>query len=232
LSLAYLPALALGLATLLRGRRWAVAGLLVSWWLGPVLFFSGTPYQAHRFALAFLPALTILIGIGGAGAVEALLSLARQGWSLRRVGVGLVALAIVLGVGLGLWQGQQATRTWVATHAGFQAAEQRLATLVEATAQATGQPGTPRVVCFGTTPALYYYTRWPILDLYNDDEVRIAAFFQAPGPRLVVVPETSLATQWAGTPSNARWIWLRAHYPLRLAGREGDFAVYTVDGQN
>jgi hypothetical protein len=229
LSVGYLPALGLGLAVLLRGRRWAVAGLLVSWWLVPALFFSGTPYQAHRFTLAFLPALTILIGLGGAAAVEGLLTAGRGGWSLRRAGLGLAALAIGLGVGLGLWQGQQATRTWVATHAGFQAAEQRLAALAEAAARATGQPGPPRVVCFGTTPALYYYTRWPLLDLYNDDEERIASFLQAPGPRLVVVPETSLATQWAGTPSGDRWTWLRAHYSLHLAGREGDFAVYTVE---
>ena len=67
LSFGYLPALALGLAALLRARQWAVLSLLGSWWLVPALFFSGTPYQAHRFTLAFLPALTILIGIGGAG---------------------------------------------------------------------------------------------------------------------------------------------------------------------
>lgn len=229
LSVATLPALALGLAALLRERRWPVVGLLVSWWLVPVLFFSGTPYQAHRFALAFLPALTILIGIGGAVAVEAGLAAGRRVPPLRRALLGGLALVVGLGLAVGAWQGQQAVRGWVAMHAGFQASEQRLAALAETAARATGQAGTPHVVCFGTTPALYHYTHWPIRDLYSYDEADLAAFLQTAAPRLVVVPETSLATQWAGTPSGDRWAWLRVHYPLRLQGREGDFAVYTVE---
>jgi hypothetical protein len=230
LSVATLPALALGLAALLREGRGPVVGLLVSWWLVPVLFFSGTPYQAHRFALAFLPALTILIGIGGAVAVEAGLAAARRGHPLRRALGGLAALGVGLGLVVGAWQGQQAVREWVATHAGFQASEQRLAALVGAAARDTGRAGTPHVVCYGATPALNYYTHWPIRDLYNEDEATLAAFLQTTAPGLVVVPETSLATQWAGTPSGDRWAWLRAHTLLRLAGREGDFTVYTVEG--
>ena len=171
----------------------------------------------------------ILIGIGGAVAVEAGLAAGRRVPPLRRALLGGLALAVGLGLAVAAWQGQQAVRGWVAMHAGFQASEQSLAALVESATRATGQAGTPHVVCFGTTPALYHYTHWPIRDLYSYDEADLAAFLQTAAPRLVVVPETSLATQWAGTPSGARWAWLRAHYPLRLQGREGDFAVYTVE---
>ena len=148
------------------------------------------------------------------------------------MGRGLVALgagAVVLGLGLGAWQGQGAVRAWVAIHAGFQASEQHIAALTAAAAARTGRAGTPHVVSFGTTPALYHYTHWLMEDFYTYDEASLAAFLQTPAPRLVVAPEQSLATQWAGTPSGARWDWLRAHYTLRLEGRDGDFGVYTVE---
>ena len=57
LSILDLPAAILGLGVLLRERRLAVVGLLLTWWLVPALFFSGSPYEAHRFVLAYLPAL-------------------------------------------------------------------------------------------------------------------------------------------------------------------------------
>lgn len=227
LSWATLPALGLGLGVLIRRRQWPVLGLLGAWWLLPALFFAGTPYQAHRFVLEYLPPIAVLIGIGGATALGALV----QGWPGRPAaarGAGRLAAGIVvLGLAGGLWAGQQSVRAWAAGEAGWQADEQQVA-LRASRAVPAPLATTPRAVTFGITAALYYYTGWPLLELYTHDETAIRQFLAAPGPRLVVVPAGSLATQWAGTPLAARWEWLQAHYPLRPQGTSGPYTIYTV----
>ena len=61
--------------------------------------------------------------------------------------------------------------------------------------------GDIKAVDFGISIALYHYTGWPVLDIYNADEAAITKFLGGGGPRLAVIPEASMATQWAGTPS-------------------------------
>jgi hypothetical protein len=219
----------LGLATLLGERRWALLGLLASWWLMLALFFSGTPYEAHRFVLAYLPALTILIGIGGATAQAWAVGAGRAQGVLARGVLAFLGGVVLLGVGLGVAHTQQAARGWAATQAGFQAHERQVAALAHEAA-GTDPTGSPRLVGFGLTTALYYYTGWPTIDLYNYDEAGIARFLAAPGPAVVVVPPAALATQWAGTPSGARWQWLQAHYTLQPRGTAGEYTVYRIEG--
>ena len=135
---------------------------------------------------------------------------------------------VLLGLAAGGWQTQQAVRNAVATHAAFQAHEQRVAALAREAAGADGA-GAPRLVGFGLTTALYYYTGWPAIDLYNYDEVGITRFLAAPGPAVVVVPPNALAGQWADTPTGARWQWLQTHYTLREQGTAGEYRVYRIE---
>ncbi|HEX6607789.1 MAG TPA: phospholipid carrier-dependent glycosyltransferase [Chloroflexia bacterium] len=229
LSILALPAAILGLGVLLRDRRRAVAGLLLTWWLVPALFFSGSPYEAHRFVLAYLPALTTLAGIGGAVAVIWVGAAVRRPRVARTMAGGVLAGLVLLGMAGGALQTARSVRDWVAFHAAAKTEERGVIALARA---AAGPGGTvaPRVVCFGATAALYHYTGWPVLELYNADTPEIAEFLAAPGPRLVVLPEASMATQWAGTPLAARWDWLRTHYTLTRQGTFGSYTVYTLTG--
>jgi len=228
LSWGTLPALILGLGVLVRQRQWPALGLLVTWWLLPALFFAGTPYQAHRFVLAYLPALAVPIGIGAATAAAALVRGLRHSCGARRGAATLAAGLIWLGLAGGLWQDQQAVRSWAATQATWQAQEQQVVTLARRAAGGATLGAPPRAVTFAITAALYHYTGWPLLELFTHDEAAIARFLAAPGPRLVVLPTSQLATQWAGTPLAARWQWLAQHYTLRPQGTSGPYTVYTV----
>jgi hypothetical protein len=224
----YLPALGLGAWMLFRERRWPVIALLASWWLVPVLIFSGTPYQSHRFVLTYLPALVIAGGIGIASALAAIYKLRITNYELRitkqRIVTTLVAAVVLLTISVGIVQSWRGVDQWVHTHAAFKEDERKVVTLARETAGGE----IPRVVSFGTTAALYYYTRWPILDFYNHGEQEIERFFKEPGERLIVLPEESMSDQWAGTPSGERWDWMRQHYSLQLEGKAGAYSVYKV----
>ncbi|MGI8586969.1 MAG: ArnT family glycosyltransferase [Chloroflexia bacterium] len=225
LSLYTLPAVALGVWALVRqGNRPALA--LLSWWLVPALFFSGTPYQAQRFVLAYLPALAIALGIGGATALEWGLGFAGRSSAPRKWRLRVIAGLVILGLGVGAWKDQRSARDWVATHAGFNVEERKVVAL--ARQASAGVSGPPRAVCFGITAALYHYTQWRVADLSLQDEAGLTTFLSAPGPHLLVVPESSLATQWAGTPLAGLRQWLGVHYALTKQGTAGSYTVYRI----
>jgi hypothetical protein len=230
LAYSYLPLMSLGLAVLIHERNWPVIGLLLSWWLVPALVFSGTPYQAHRFVLAYLPALVIMIGIGGAVAVELVLKMILSRREARALLFGILAALLLELASIGAYQGWQSVRQWVGAHAAFKVEEQGVVSLARSAVRPGSAGVQPRVVSFGITSALSHYTHWPARDFYIYDEAAIESFFESPGTRLVVLPEESMYEQWKDNPSGKRWLWMREHYALTKVGESGDYTVYKVDG--
>jgi 4-amino-4-deoxy-L-arabinose transferase-like glycosyltransferase len=228
LSYLMLPCFVWGIASLWRRREWASLVLLLGWWLIPALIYSGTPYQAHRFVIQYMPALAILIGVGAAEAAEAVWRVTGTlGFSLkslsRAAGGGVVWVLLALGAIMG-WRG---VRDWMGAHAAFKAEERAVLALVREAA--SGANAEPRIVSFGITAAIHHYTGWPTIDLYNHDPASIERFWGAPGPRILVAPEEQLSTQWKGTPLEARWIWLQAGYVLQAQGKAGQYSIYRID---
>jgi hypothetical protein len=230
LSYFCLPPMLLGLAILIRERKWPVVGLLLSWCLVPALVFSGAPYQAHRFVLAYLPALGILVGIGGAVAVEFVLKMIPSRRESRALLFGILAALLLELACVGAYQGWQSVREWVGIHAAFKVEEQGVVSLARSAIGPGSAGAQPRVVSFGITSALSHYTHWTARDFYIYDEAAIESFFDGPGPRLIVLPEESMYTQWKDTPPGKRWQWMRAHYSLAKVGESGVYTIYLVDG--
>jgi hypothetical protein len=238
LSAFYLPALLVGLAVLIRDRRWTLLTLLAAWWVPPVLFFAGTPYQAHRFALSYLPALLVLVGIGAATAIEIGLQALRPPRATEQTHLLLpsnmrtlsAALSVVVLVGMiaGAYQERASVKGWMAIHESFKVEEQKVLSLARQAAGSYTDQNPPRIVAFGISSALYHYTQWPIIEIFNSDEAVIMRFLDAPGPHLLVVPEASLSTQWANTPVAARLLWLKQTYPVTSHGLAGIYTIYTI----
>jgi 4-amino-4-deoxy-L-arabinose transferase-like glycosyltransferase len=228
----YLPALLLGLFTLSRQRNLKVGVLLLGWWLVPAVFFSGGLYQAHRFIIMYLPPLVIVIGIGAASAITTLAVSLRNLKRFSGLAVALLTTAITLSLVAGLVQSWRGTYRQVTELVSTKDQEQAIIALAQAAVKPTGAAVTtqPKAVVFGLSAALYHYTQWPILDIFNHDQAEIARFLTGDGPRLAVIPEESMASQWAGTPSGARWEWLRANYTLINQGSIGDYTVYLLSG--
>jgi 4-amino-4-deoxy-L-arabinose transferase-like glycosyltransferase len=231
LSPLYLPVLAFGVWVLARQRNLAILSLIFAWWLIPVLAYGGTPYQTHRFALTFVPVLALFVGVGASTALFRLLQEIRSRThqpASRRVSMGLAATLMLVALSIGLAQGWRSVEQWAAMHSAFNVQEQQVVALAREAVATSGQEGTPRVVCFGFSAPLYHYTRWPILDFFAHDEADIREFLAAPGPHVLVLPEESMSTQWAGTPPGARWQWLQNTYKLSRQGQSGAFTVYVI----
>jgi 4-amino-4-deoxy-L-arabinose transferase-like glycosyltransferase len=231
LSPLYLPALGLGIVALIRARSWGPLLLLAGWWLIPATFFSGGLYQAHRFIIMYLPPLAILIGIGAATALGSLVTAARTPRRPAGVILVLVNIALLASLAAGSIQSWRSTYRQAAELASIKAGELNIVEAAQRAVASERIPGQlkPKAVVFGISAALYHYTGWKILDIYNHGQEEIETFLAGDAPRLVVIPETSMATQWAGTPSGERWRWLRSHYNLIERESAGEYEIYLVE---
>ena len=171
-----LPALILGAVVIIRARIWPVIALLVTWWLPPVLFFAGAPYQAQRFALTYIPAFLVLIGVGATKAIHLAIEAARGGDRGRRALAVAAALVIIASLGAGIYKEQGSVRGWMGIDELFKVEERAVVALARQAAGAYRPESPPRLIAFGLTSALYHYTQWPTIELFNSDQATVAHF--------------------------------------------------------
>ncbi len=241
-SLFMIPVLILGMAFLYVHNLRREFVFLVIWWAFPAIVYSTTPYQAHRFAMIYFPAITTLIGCGVGYAVAALVGSTSslnarfstgnlRYLSLNKRIIPVAGVVVVILFGAGLLQGWATVRDWVATHASWQEEDRRTVNLIEQTvASEVGVAGSPRVVTLGFSAPLYHYTQWHVVELYSTepDTEALATFLSESGPHIAVVPEESLATQWYNTPTGEDWRWLESHYTLDRKGAEGGYTIFVI----
>ena len=149
LSVFLVPAVAVGIGVLFWRRRWDVLALLVTWWLLPALFFSGTTYQTHRFVLAYLPAIVILAGMGIGSVIGWLMQL-RPEWPIRwnpelrkQALTAIASVVLLLATGAALIQGERATERQVGQLMAIKDDEQRVVSLVKSVASGSGNTPPP-----------------------------------------------------------------------------------------
>jgi hypothetical protein len=222
LSGAMLPLALVGIVVLLIRRQWAALALLVLWWVVPAVAYSSTPYQTHRYALIYYPAIVTLIGLGAASGIEGFVIALRRGTRWRVLASSAVVVVAVLTLAYGAVQGWRSVLNWQASHSAWQAAEEALARA----AVSVGGEGV-RVVCMPACAPLDFYASMPALDLYNNDEATLAEFIR-PGATIAVFNERNIAMQWSGHEVEKRRRWLDTAYALERAATSGEHTVYRV----
>ncbi len=231
LSIFFLPLVLFGLVHLVRNQSWDLLVLLVAWWLIPGLIYASTPYQAQRFTLLYLPAIAIVSGLGAYMVAEVVLRGTSRGSNLQAWAWRSVGLVLVFALFLGTLQSWKAVSNWAATHSAWQGQDEQVAAVARAVADRSSSAARQaHIISFGATAALYHYTNWPTLELFNTDQRGIEQFVSTTEPNVVVIPIDSMKTQWAGRPVADLWEWLQSNYTLTPAGQSGIYAVFALSG--
>ncbi len=231
------PFFVLGLGTAFRHRWGRVLALLGGWTARMYGFLAGIPYENFRFALAFLPATAGLTAIGlyrfgsRAEAFEALRvedapggrgETARRTSGLtwrRRLAVGSL---IIGGLGSLAYNGRV-----IDAFIDRKDADVAVARWVERTVG----PGA-RVLAFGITATLRYYTRLDVQELYvltARDLVRLGADGR---PTYLVVPLADLERQWRGRPPEQNYRRLRDGPGLLPLGSTAGYTLFRVSRES
>jgi hypothetical protein len=186
--------------------------LLLTWWLLPVLLFSGIPYESERFSLTFLPPLALLAGFG----VNWLVGwIKTSGWKWAGWGLGL-GLGLV-GLGMALLS-QRHLDGFIALKdadlAAVRQVEDRL-------------PLTATVLTFDLSLTFDHYTDLKVMDLSLLDLDSLTGLSKN-GPVYLLADEDRIAQQWAGKPVGIAFEAARQHAEGPALAQIGRFTLWKL----
>lgn len=212
----FTPALLIGLGVvgrrLMKGEPAAgVAYLLIGWPLIQYAFLAGIPYQNQRFGLTLFPPLAVLAGVGG----DALWVKARARW-----GRAVLLAAGAIGVtGMLFW----GWRTTLASPIQLKQADLETARWVQSQVSADA-----RVLAFGLTATLQFYTQLEVREFFNETPETLAALLADGRPTYLVLNVGNVETQWQGRSPQINLHWLRAEPGLEEVGERNDYTLSRV----
>ncbi len=212
----FTPAFLIGLWIVGRGalKRERIAGaapLLIGWPLVQYMFLAGIPYQNSRFALAFVPPMMVLTGIGA----DALWAAARHRW-----GRALLLAAGAIGVAGMLFWGW---RTTLASPLQLKQADLETAQWVQ------GQvPADARVLAFGITATLQFYTPLEVREFFTETPETLAELLADGRPTYLILNLNNVETQWRGRPPQINLHWLREGPGLDRIGERNGYILYQI----
>lgn len=207
----FTPFLLLGAWVVWRQRYWRVGVLLAGWAGMAYLFLCGLPYQNFRYALAFLPAVAILSGIGLRYAWERLPGLWRT----------LMVAYVVVGLGGGLWYSARVLDEF--------AARKQADLAVVRWVEQQARPG-DLVLSFDITLTLQHYSSLDVRELFIQTPDDLGALVAGGKPTYLLVTVDDLSRQWRGYPPELNYRWLRDGPGLIELGRMGEYTLFRVGG--
>lgn len=211
----FTPALLIGLWILWRGatvwrRLVGAALLLIGWPLAQYTFLAGIPYENARFGLAFFPPLAILVGLGA----DAL-------WAAApRWGRAVLVLAGAIGLAGALWWGW---RTTLNSPIGLKQADLDTVAWVQSRVAADS-----RVLAFGLTATLEFYTPLTVREFFNETPETLAALLADGRPTYLILNVDSVEAQWQGRAPQINLHWLRDKPGLEEIGQRNGYTLYRV----
>lgn len=212
----FTPALLIGLWALGRGLvkgqpLVGAAPLLIGWPLVQYTFLAGIPYENQRFGLAFVPPLVVLVGIGA----DVLWTRAQARWGQAALlAAGAIGLAGMLCWG---W------RTTLASPIQPKRADLETAQWVQRQV-----PADARVLAFGLTATLQFYTPLEVREFFNETPETLAALLADGRPTYLVLNVDNVETQWQGRSPQINLGWLRDGPGLEIIGERNGYILYRV----
>jgi hypothetical protein len=212
----FTPALLIGLWVIGRRliKREGLAGaalLLIGWPLVQYAFLAGIPYENQRFGLAFFPPLAVLTGIGA----DVLWTTVRFRWG-RAILLFLGAVGVA---GMLFWGWRTTLESPI---------QVKQATLDAAKWVQNQVPADARVLAFGLTATLQFYTQLEVREFFNETPETLAALLAAGRSTYLVLDVHGAETQWQGRPPQINLHWLRDGPGLEEIGERNGYTLYRV----
>jgi 4-amino-4-deoxy-L-arabinose transferase-like glycosyltransferase len=198
LTFAIIPPLLLGIFVLVKYRQIFTLLWLFCWWLLPVLFLAGLPYENERYSLTFLPPLAIFSAIGATWLIK---MLSVKKWLMFVALVGL----IVGFVGLG-WLSQRHINGFIAVKDNDLAVMREVEKIL---------PPDAKLITFSISLTFDRYTAIPTSDLYFSDQNRLNKLLNQAGQTYLLVDGENMRQQWSNhfVGENYRNVFARAKTP-------------------
>jgi 4-amino-4-deoxy-L-arabinose transferase-like glycosyltransferase len=211
----FAPLLAAGLWALRRAARPAQI-VLLGWPLVTYAFLAGVTWQNPRFMLACLPALALWAGLGAAvlWARRPVAAVPPAAWR-----AGLVALVVL---------GLLATSLWALRALNNFVAEKKDAALAHVDYVTAHVPPGARVLTFGLTATLAHYSRFEVIELFDETPVTLQARACAQGELYLYLDLAGAADQWRGQAPDVNERWLRDHAGLEALGTFEGYTLFRV----
>lgn len=182
--------------------------LLIAWPLAVYVFLSGIAWENPRFALALFPPLAVWVGLG----FDRL-------WEQRpALHVPVVALAGVALIGTLAWSGRVVGNFVGAKNADLARVDRMSARL----------PRGSRVLTFGLTLSLDYYTDLEVIELYSESPESLTERLSNCAAAFVYVDIENLDRQWRGLSPEVNYRWLRDEAGLEEIDRFGGYTLFSV----
>jgi dolichyl-phosphate-mannose-protein mannosyltransferase len=205
------PFLLLGLALIIKERRYQLLILLGGWSAAIYGFLIGIPYQNFRFILALLPPIAILAGFG-----------LRRSWEwLSPRWRPLLLAALVAALAGGIWYSKGVLDEFVTRK------DQDLA--VARWVQAAVPPHS-QILSFGITETLVHYTRLDVSDTFLLSPSDLDRLVSSGRPSYLLVPLDSIETQWVGRAPDVSYRRLRDQRGLESLGTQEGYTLFRVLG--
>jgi 4-amino-4-deoxy-L-arabinose transferase-like glycosyltransferase len=203
--------------------------VLLGGWLGTLgLYLIGIPQENARFGLAMFTPIAVLAGVGiccftvrvrrrprahGAGGVGG----RSAPWAWGQPPIHWLLLTASLAMALPF--------TWRAFSRLHGVVASQMADIRYLQSQV---PGDATVVTFELSPALGYYTRLNVVDLFEQSPQSLRSALCRDGDAYVYVDVGKIESQWRARSPAQNFRWLREQIGLQPSGAHGSWSLYRV----
>lgn len=190
---------------IVKKKAYAFLILTLSWILIYYIYFSGSPFQALRFLMSFLPAMALVSAFG--------ISELKIKNQLKNILLyaGLLVLILYSFYHMSTFSKQKNNELEVVN------------------AVINYVPDSSTVFSFDVTMAVNHYTKLNAIELFNVKENEIKNKIDSSGHDVYfILPIENIKSQWAGLPLEKKYDMIRSNYPLQTVTSANRFKILKI----
>ena len=195
----------IGLYYIIKRKAYAFLIFTLSWILVYYIYFSGSPFQALRFLMSFLPPMALVSAFG---------------ISEMKIKNKLKNILLYAGLSVMIIYGFYHMYTFN---------KQKNNELEVVNTVINYIPDSSTVFAFDVTMAVNHYTKLNAIELFNVKEDEIKNKIDSSGHDIYfILPVENIKSQWAGLPLEKKYDMIKSNYPLQTVTSANRFKILKV----